>query len=227
MQSKKIVVLTGAGISAESGLSTFRDSGGLWDGHDISEVASIDGWYKNPEKVLEFYNKRRKQLLNVKPNKAHLFLAKLEKNHDVTIITQNVDDLHERAGSSNIIHLHGELTKARSEINTKILVDIQYKDIAIGDMAEDGYQLRPAIVWFGEMVPLIETAANIIKNADYLIVIGTSLEVYPAANLVYHASKKTQKYIIDPKNPELKSYENWVHIKKFATEGVMELFEIL
>jgi NAD-dependent deacetylase len=227
MQSKKIVVLTGAGISAESGLSTFRDSGGLWDGHDISEVASIDGWYKNPEKVLEFYNKRRKQLLNVKPNKAHLFLAKLEKNHDVTIITQNVDDLHERAGSSNIIHLHGELTKARSEINPKILVDIQYKDIAIGDMAEDGYQLRPAIVWFGEMVPLIETAANIIKNADYLIVIGTSLEVYPAANLVYHASKKTQKYIIDPKNPELKSYENWVHIKKFATEGVMELFEIL
>ena len=227
MQSKKIVVLTGAGISAESGLSTFRDSGGLWDGHDISEVASIDGWYKNPEKVLEFYNKRRKQLLNVKPNKAHLFLAKLEKNHDVTIITQNVDDLHERAGSSNIIHLHGELTKARSEINTKILVDIQYKDIAIGDMAEDGYQLRPAIVWFGEMVPLIEPAANIIKNADYLIVIGTSLEVYPAANLVYHASKKTQKYIIDPKNPELKSYENWVHIKKFATEGVMELFEIL
>ena len=208
MQSKKIVVLTGAGISAESGLSTFRDSGGLWDGHDISEVASIDGWYKNPEKVLEFYNKRRKQLLNVKPNKAHLFLAKLEKNHDVTIITQNVDDLHERAGSSNIIHLHGELTKARSEINTKILVDIQYKDIAIGDMAEDGYQLRPAIVWFGEMVPLIETAANIIKNADYLIVIGTSLEVYPAANLVYHASKKTQKYIIDPKNPELKSYDN-------------------
>ena len=227
MQSKKIVVLTGAGISAESGLSTFRDSGGLWDGHDISEVASIDGWYKNPEKVLEFYNKRRKQLLNVKPNKAHLFLAKLEKNHDVTIITQNVDDLHERAGSSNIIHLHSELTKARSEINTKILVDIQYKDIAIGDMAEDGCQLRPAIVWFGEMVPLIETAANIIKNADYLIVIGTSLEVYPAANLVYHASKKTQKYIIDPKNPELKSYENWVHIKKFATEGVMELFEIL
>ena len=227
MQSKKIVVLTGAGISAESGLSTFRDSGGLWDGHDISEVASIDGWYKNPEKVLDFYNTRRKQLVNVRPNKAHLFLAKLEKNHDVTIITQNVDDLHERAGSSNIIHLHGELTKARSEINPKILVDIQYKDIVIGDMAEDGYQLRPAIVWFGEMVPLIETAANIIKNADYLIVIGTSLEVYPAANLVYHASKKTQKYIIDPKNPELKSYENWVHIKKFATEGVMELFEIL
>ena len=195
MQSKKIVVLTGAGISAESGLSTFRDSGGLWDGHDISEVASIDGWYKNPEKVLEFYNTRRKQLVNVKPNKAHLFLAKLENNHDVTIITQNVDDLHERAGSSNIIHLHGELTKARSEINPKILVDIQYKDIAIGDMAEDGYKLRPAIVWFGEMVPLIETAANIIKNADYLIVIGTSLEVYPAANLVYHVCLKKLKNI--------------------------------
>jgi NAD-dependent deacetylase len=227
MQSKKIVVLTGAGISAESGLSTFRDSGGLWDGHDILEVASIDGWYKNPEKVLDFYNTRRKQLVNVKPNKAHLFLAKLEDNHDVTIITQNVDDLHERAGSSNIIHLHGQLTKARSEINPKILVDIQYNDIAIGDMAEDGYQLRPAIVWFGEMVPLIEKAVNIVKNADYLIVIGTSLEVYPAANLVYHASKKTQKYIIDPKNPELKSYDNWVHIKKFATEGVIELFEIL
>ena len=227
MQSKKIVVLTGAGISAESGISTFRDSGGLWDGHDILEVASIDGWYKNPEKVLDFYNTRRKQLVNVKPNKAHLFLAKLEDNHDVTIITQNVDDLHERAGSSNIIHLHGQLTKARSEINPKILVDIQYNDIAIGDMAEDGYQLRPAIVWFGEMVPLIEKAVNIVKNADYLIVIGTSLEVYPAANLVYHASKKTQKYIIDPKNPELKSYDNWVHIKKFATEGVIELFEIL
>ena len=227
MQSKKIVVLTGAGISAESGLSTFRDSGGLWDGHDILEVASIDGWYKNPEKVLDFYNTRRKQLVNVKPNKAHLFLAKLEDNYDVTIITQNVDDLHERAGSSNIIHLHGQLTKARSEINPKILVDLQYNDIAIGDMAEDGYQLRPAIVWFGEMVPLIQKAVNIVKNADYLIVIGTSLEVYPAANLVYHASKKTQKYIIDPKNPELKSYDNWVHIKKFATEGVFELFEIL
>lgn len=227
MQSKKIVVLTGAGISAESGLSTFRDSGGLWDGHDILEVASIDGWYKNPEKVLEFYNTRRKQLVNVKPNKAHLFLAKLENNHDVTIITQNVDDLHERAGSTNIIHLHGELTKARSEANPKITIDLNYKDIAIGDMAEDGYQLRPAIVWFGEMVPLIETATKITKNADYLIVIGTSLEVYPAANLVYHASEKTQKYIIDPKNPELKSYDNWVHIKKFATEGVMELFELL
>ena len=193
MQSKKIVVLTGAGISAESGLSTFRDSGGLWDGHDILEVASIDGWYKNPEKVLDFYNTRRKQLVNVKPNKAHLFLAKLEDNYDVTIITQNVDDLHERAGSSNIIHLHGQLTKARSEINPKILVDIQYNDIAIGDMAEDGYQLRPAIVWFGEMVPLIQKAVNIVKNADYLIVIGTSLEVYPAANLVYHASKKNSK----------------------------------
>ena len=149
MLSKKVVVLTGAGISAKSGLSTFRDSGGLWDGHDILDVASIDGWYKNPEKVLEFYNTRRKQLVNVRPNKAHLFLAKLEKNHDVTIITQNVDDLHERAGSSNIIHLHGQLTKGRSEINPKIVVDIQYNDIAIGDKAEDGYQLRPAIVWFG------------------------------------------------------------------------------
>ena len=223
MQNKQIVVLTGAGISAESGLQTFRDSGGLWEGYDIHEVASIEGWHRNPTKVLDFYNYRRKELLKVKPNKAHFFLANLEHYFNVTIITQNVDDLHERAGSSRIIHLHGELTKARSEGDPKITIDIQYKDISIGDKAIDGYQLRPAIVWFGEIVPLIEMAAEIVKSADYLMVIGTSLAVYPAAGLVNYASNSSQKYIIDPSNPELTSYKNWIHIKKSATEGIIDL----
>ncbi len=227
MQSKKLVVLTGAGISAESGLATFRDSGGLWEGFNVHEVASIEGWYKNPEKVLEFYNHRRKQASEAKPNEGHLSLKSLESFFDVVVITQNVDDLHEKAGSTNIIHLHGELTKARSENNPDLVINIGYEEINVGDIAEDGSQLRPAIVWFGEMVPMIEKAALEVMEADILLVIGTSLAVYPAAGLVNYAKQSIPKFIVDPSNPELYSYEEWTHIKKTASEGVPEIKELL
>jgi NAD-dependent deacetylase len=184
---KKIVALTGAGISAESGISTFRDSGGLWEQYDVMEVASIDGWRKNPQLVQRFYNDRRKQLGEVEPNEAHLILAELEKRFDVTIVTQNVDNLHERAGSAKIVHLHGELTKVRSTINPKLIIDIGYRTIEWDEKAPDGSQLRPHIVWFGEAVPLIETAATIVAQADILLIVGTSLNVYPAAGLVGYA----------------------------------------
>ena len=227
MQNKRITVLSGAGISAESGLKTFRDSGGLWEGHNVYEVASIDGWRRNPKKVLEFYNQRRSQLLDVQPNEAHQFIAQLEDLFNVTVVTQNVDDLHERAGSSNVIHLHGELKKGRSEIDQDLIVDIEYDEINLGDKAPDGHQLRPAIVWFGEMVPLIEDAAEIVRQSDYLIVVGTSLAVYPAAGLVNYAPEHASKFIIDPGNPELLTYKDWVHIKKSAVQGVNELKELL
>lgn len=223
MPSKKIVVLTGSGVSAESGLSTFRDSGGLWEGYDINEVASIEGWNNNPEKVLEFYNLRRTQAAKALPNNAHLSLKNLETKFDVVIITQNVDDLHERAGSTNIIHLHGELSKARSEHNPEEIIEIGDRTISIGDLSKDGSQLRPAIVWFGEMVPMIEVAANEVRTADFLIVIGTSLSVYPAAGLIHFAKHETQKVIIDPSNIETNIPSNWRHIRKNATIGVPEL----
>lgn len=223
MQNNHVVVLSGAGISAESGLKTFRDSDGLWEGHNVYEVASIDGWYSNPSKVLEFYNQRRRQLQDVQPNDAHYFLASLENSFDVTVITQNVDDLHERAGSSKVIHLHGELKKARSEVNPHLEIDIEYEDINYGDLAPDGNQLRPAIVWFGEMVPMIEVAADVVMKADYLIVIGTSLAVYPAAGLVNYAPNHSKKYVIDPGVPELLSYKDWHHVQKSATDGVQVL----
>ncbi len=223
MQNKHVVVLSGAGISAESGLKTFRDSGGLWEGHDVYEVASIDGWNANPTKVLEFYNHRRRQLKLAQPNDAHLFIAELENHYKVSVITQNVDDLHERAGSQNVIHLHGELKKSRSVINPHSEYDIGYKDINLGDKAPDGHQLRPSIVWFGEMVPRIELAAEIMMQADVLLVIGTSLAVYPAAGLVNYAPEHSNKYIIDPGTPELYTYKDWLHIQKSATEGINEL----
>lgn len=223
MPNNKLVVLTGAGISAESGLATFRDSGGLWEGFDVHEVASIDGWYANPNKVLDFYNLRRKQVAEASPNNAHLGLKKLEEFYEVTIITQNVDDLHEKAGSSKVIHLHGELTKARSENNPDEVIDIGYEEIKLGDKSADGSQLRPAIVWFGEMVPMIEKAAIKVMEADILLVIGTSLAVYPAAGLINYAKDGIPKYIIDPSIPELYSYYGWTHIKKTASEGVSEL----
>jgi NAD-dependent deacetylase len=227
MQNKHVVVLSGAGISAESGLKTFRDSGGLWEGHNVYEVASIDGWRSNPKKILEFYNHRRKQLLDVNPNEAHRFIAELENSFDVTVVTQNVDDLHERAGSSNVIHLHGELKKARSEVDPQVIINIDHQEINLGDLAPDGHQLRPAIVWFGEMVPLIEVAAQIVMDSDYLIVVGTSLAVYPAAGLVNYAPNQSKKYIVDPGMPELISYKDWIHIQKSATEGVEELKNLL
>jgi len=192
---KSIVVLTGAGISAESGLKTFRDSNGLWEGHDVMEVASQKGFEKNPELVLDFYNQRRKQLLEVHPNQAHIALAELEKKHNVTIVTQNVDDLHERAGSSSVLHLHGELLKVRSTFNEN---DIQYwtKDLFVGDLCKNGFQLRPHIVWFGEEVPQIPKAITICKNAEILIIVGTSMQVYPAASLINYIPSNTKIYYI-------------------------------
>lgn len=224
---KKIVVLTGAGISAESGISTFRDANGLWENHDIMEVASIDGWHKNPSLVLEFYNQRRKQLQEVSPNAAHHYLKYLEQDFEVVIVTQNVDDLHEKAGSSNVIHLHGELLKVRSEINENLIYPWN-DDLGQGDLAEDGAQLRPHIVWFGEMVPLLEKAANEVASADILLIIGTSLQVYPAASLMHYLETNRPIYLIDPS--EMNSGENLpnlIHIQKKATEGIKVLDEIL
>lgn len=223
----KIVVLSGAGVSAESGLSTFRDSGGLWEGYDIEEVASIEGWIRNREKVLDFYNMRRKQTANAIPNAAHQIIASMEERFDVTVVTQNVDDLHERAGSTNVIHLHGLLKEARSEYDESLIVDIGSSPINPGDRAPDGSQLRPNIVWFGEPVPMIETAADVVSQADIFIVIGTSLAVYPAAGLVEFTKTGIPKYIVDPSMPELFSYEGWVHIRKKAGEGMNELKQIL
>ena len=224
LMKKKIVVLTGAGISAESGISTFRDANGLWENHDIMEVASIEGYHRNPSLVQDFYNKRRRQLLEVEPNLAHHFLKDLENDFDVTIITQNVDDLHERANSSKIIHLHGELRKARSEYNETVVVDWS-NDINIGDFAEDGYQLRPHIVWFGEMVPMMETAIDEVLQADILIVIGTSLQVYPAASLIDYTKNNAPVIYVDP--TELSNNPSIIQIQKKATEAINDLRNIL
>lgn len=224
---KKIVVLTGAGISAESGISTFRDANGLWENHDIMEVASIDGWHKNPSLVLEFYNQRRRQLKEVSANAAHHFLKYLEVDFEVVVVTQNVDDLHEKAGNKNIIHLHGELLKARSEKDEKLIYD-WHEDINLGDLADDGSQLRPHIVWFGEMVPLLENAAKEVESADILLIIGTSLQVYPAASLMHYLKDDRPIYLIDPNEMNLGfNLPNLIHIQKKATEGVKELDEIL
>ncbi len=225
----KIVVLTGAGISAESGISTFRDSNGLWENHDIMDVASPEGWAKNPALVLDFYNKRRKQANNVAPNAAHKALVELEKKYKVVIITQNVDNLHEKAGSKNILHLHGQLMKVRSTKNPNYVKE-ETGDTHIGDLCPKGGQLRPHIVWFGEDVPLLHQAAGDISSADIVIIIGTSMAVYPAAGLIKYASPSTQIYYIDPNpsiNYELSKREHLVVIEKVATEGMAELLEIL
>ncbi|MCM5664131.1 SIR2 family NAD-dependent protein deacylase [Galbibacter mesophilus] len=195
---RKIVVLTGAGVSAESGLKTFRDADGLWEGHDVMEVASLKGWEYNPELVLEFYNERRRQLQEVTPNDAHFALAELEKDYDVTIITQNVDDLHERAGSTHVIHLHGELLKARSSFDEDLVFDWK-EDIKLGDLCEHHSQIRPHIVWFGEAVPLINVAAEKVAKADIVMVVGTSMQVYPAAGLVDYKPYEAPLYFIDPR----------------------------
>ncbi|MEX0994926.1 MAG: NAD-dependent deacylase [Balneolaceae bacterium] len=222
---KHVVVLSGAGMSADSGLATFRDSGGLWEGYDINEVATIAGWNRDPEQVLEFYNQRRRQAFEAKPNAGHLAIAELEKEFEVSIITQNVDDLHERAGSSNVLHLHGELRKARSEKNRTLIYDIGADPIQPGDTAEDGAQLRPHVVWFGERVPMMEEAVEIVQKTDILIVIGTSLVVYPAAGLVDYAPHSIPKFIVDPSTPELQNMKDWEHIKKTAAEGTPALAE--
>ena len=217
---KKIVVLTGAGISAESGIKTFRDADGLWEGHDIMEVASPIGWKKNAELVLDFYNKRRAQLLTVRPNKAHEILAELEEYFDIHIITQNVDDLHERAGSNKVIHLHGELLKVRSIANENFILDWKH-DLNLGDFDLEGNQLRPHIVWFGEDVPMIEHAIDIVETADVLIIIGTSLQVYPAAGLMNYVDEKVLVYYIDPKPATIYDLPNELKILPLtAVEGM-------
>jgi NAD-dependent protein deacetylases, SIR2 family len=196
---KKLVILTGAGMSSESGIKTFRDSGGLWEEYDVAEVATPQAWIKNRDLVLRFYNERRQQLASSKPNNGHLGLAKLEKYFDVQIITQNIDDLHERAGSTKVLHLHGELTKARSTVDPSLLYDIGYKDINPGDNCEKGSQLRPHIVWFGEAVPMMDAAANLTGNADIFVVVGSSLNVYPAAGLISYAPAKHLSGSLIPK----------------------------
>ena len=229
----KIVVLTGAGVSAESGVSTFRDSNGLWEQHKVEDVASIEGWYRDPALVLDFYNARRAQLATVKPNDAHRAIAELEKEYDVIVVTQNVDNLHERAGSTRIIHLHGELTKVRPEnccnerdgFSEETVFDIGHDSIALGDTAPNGAQLRPHIVWFGEAVPKIDAAIDAVEAADVLLIVGTSLQVYPAAGLYRFAKHDTPIYIIDPKDVPVRD-GRITHIKDVATKG-MEMFKKL
>ncbi len=224
---RKIVVLTGAGISAESGLKTFRDANGLWEGHEVMDVASPSGFARNPAMVLDFYNQRRRQLLSVKPNSAHLALASLEELYDVCIITQNVDDLHERAGSTQILHLHGELLKVRSTGNENDIMDWR-KDLNPGDLCTAGFQLRPDIVWFGEEVPLLPEAARLTAKADVVIIIGTSMQVYPAAGLVHYACPGTPIYFIDPKpSVEHSVLGNLTIIPERAVKGVPELVAAL
>lgn len=219
---KKIVVLTGAGVSAESGISTFRDSDGLWENYPVEDVATIDAWYRNPELMIDFYNMLRQNLAKVQPNDAHRIVAELEQQYKVVVVTQNVDNLHERAGSTEIIHLHGELTKACSERGKGHVVDIGYRDIKFGEKAADGALLRPFIVWFGEDVPMLTPAAEHVREADILIIIGTSLNVYPAAGLVYYAKDDAEIYVIDPK--EVQPIQRKVtFIRQKATDGMRQL----
>lgn len=219
----KIVVLTGAGISAESGLKTFRDSDGLWENYHIEDVATPQAWRKNPELVQDFYNQRRKSCLEAKPNAAHVALAQLQKKYDVQIITQNIDNLHERAGSSNVLHLHGIITKSQSSLDASLVYGIDGWELKIGDKCEKGSQLRPHIVWFGEAVPMIEPAAKICSNADIFIVVGTSLAVYPAASLLDFVDYEVPKYIIDPNIPTIRNIHNLTKIANPATVGVPDL----
>lgn len=222
----RLVILSGAGMSAESGLRTFRDSNGLWEEYDVMEVASIGAWHKNPGLLLRFYNERRKQMIASQPNKGHLLLAGLENTFDVQIITQNVDDLHERAGSTNVLHLHGELTKARSSVDPTLIYTLVGPEMNMGDKCAKGSQLRPHIVWFGEEVPEIQKAVPIIESADYLCVIGTSMNVYPAAGLINYARFKTPLFLIDP-NPPAQLPPRVKVIAKGASDGVEELAQLL
>jgi NAD-dependent deacetylase len=224
---KKLVVLTGAGISAESGLATFRDAGGLWEGHRVEDVATPEAWRRNPELVLEFYNQRRKAARDAQPNEAHRILAELESNFAVTIITQNVDDLHERAGSTHVVHLHGKLFESRSSLDPTLVYPVTGWELQMGERCERGSQLRPNIVWFGEMVPLMETAATITSSADIFLVVGTSLMVYPAAGLIDYAPHQAPKYIIDPKAPEGRHSPDIHFIQEKATTGMRKFKSIV
>lgn len=223
---KNLIVLTGAGVSAESGLKTFRDSDGLWMGYDVYQVASPQGWQKNPELVLDFYNQRRKEVAKAFPNAAHKAIADLQTDYNVIVITQNIDDLHERAGSKNVIHLHGEIFKMRSENDEKTFYEIK-EDIHFGETAPDDFQLRPHVVWFGEQVPMIEKAAAISQTADIFILVGTSLQVYPAAGLIDFLPAGIPKYIIDKNPPSVPAQHNFIIIRKPATTGVEEVKKLI
>jgi len=223
----KLVVLTGAGISAESGLKTFRDSDGLWEGYNVYDVATPEAWERNPELVQEFYNERRRQVIKAKPNRAHEILAELENDYDVEIITQNIDNLHERAGSTRVTHLHGIITKSQSDRKSSLTYPIVGSELKMGELCEFGSQLRPHIVWFGESVPMIEVAAKICQQADLFVLIGTSLAVYPATGLIDFIPSSVPKYIIDPVIPDVKRYKNVFKIEKKAVEGADLLKELL
>lgn len=223
---KKLVVLTGAGVSQESGIKTFRDSDGLWENYPVEDVASIQGWHKNKELMLRFYNERRAQLATVKPNRAHEIIAELERHFEVTVVTQNVDNLHERAGSTNIIHLHGELTKVRGVDDENKVYDIGYREIKLGDKSPSGAQLRPHIVWFGEAVPMMELAAEAVSQCDILLVVGTSLAVYPAAGLVNYITRGNPIYLIDPK-PIRVNYSKYHQIEDVASSGMEKFRDIV
>ena len=234
MTDKRIAVLTGAGVSAESGLGTYRDNGGLWDNYDPMEVASIEGWYRNRKLVLDFYNMQRAKLRDSQPNAAHLAIAALEKDYDVTVITQNVDNLHERAGSTHVVHLHGEVTKVRPEntcndedgFSERSVFDVGYDEVRLGDKAPNGVQLRPHIVFFGEAVPKLEQAIDLVARADIMLIVGTSLSVYPAAGLYRYARAGVPIYLIDPK--EVNTFDKRIHqIRKVATEGMEEFIALL
>jgi NAD-dependent deacetylase len=224
---QKLVVLTGSGISAESGIRTFRDAGGLWEQYPVMEVASIEGWEKNPQRVLQFYNERRKQAAGALPNEGHLGLASLEKWFDVRIITQNIDNLHEKAGSSHVLHLHGEINKARSSKDPSLIYEIGEKPIQWGDTCEKGSQLRPHIVWFGEAVPEMENAIRLVTAADIFVIIGTSLNVYPAAGLLHYVREGIPVYLIDPADVTIPAHYKAVHFKTKASDGVRELTRVL
>ncbi|MGZ3861964.1 MAG: SIR2 family NAD-dependent protein deacylase [Bacteroidia bacterium] len=227
MGKKRIVVFTGAGMSAESGIRTFRDSGGLWEEYKIEDVATPEAWQKNPRLVLEFYNQRRRQVMEAKPNKGHLVLAALEKDFDVQIITQNIDDLHERAGSKKVLHLHGQIMKAQSSLDPNLVYPLKKSDINFGDKCEKGSQLRPHIVWFGEMVPEMENAIDLMTDADIFITVGTSLVVYPAAGLIHYAPAGSVKYLVDPGDFDSTVLSNLRHIKEVASTGLQILAEEL
>lgn len=220
MVTKKIIVFTGAGVSAESGIQTFRAADGLWASYKIEDVATYNAWIKNKELVLDFYNQRRRQILESQPNDAHLLIADLQKKYDVQVITQNIDDLHERAGSKKVLHLHGEITKSRSTVSTNLVYKINGSELNIGDLCEKGSQLRPHIVWFGEEVPEMDNAIALTEKADVFITIGTSLNVYPAANLIHVTPNNIPKYLIDPNDFNLNTVKNLTHLKTSATQGM-------
>jgi NAD-dependent deacetylase len=217
---KRLIVFSGAGMSAESGIPTFRGSDGLWENHRLEDVATPEAWERDPVLVLEFYNQRRKAVLEAQPNEGHQLIARWQDEFDVTVITQNIDDLHERAGSTNVLHLHGEIRKSRSTANSQLVYPIENWQLHIGDMCENGAQLRPHIVWFGEDVPMLEIAANKISEADIFLVVGTSLQVYPAAGLVHYALQATQKFIVDPQANALLKMDDWRTISMGAGEGL-------